>query len=72
MDVAEEYAVVVRGLQPIIKCQSDDVLEVVWILKRLERGVKIALVRQVDAFQDGSFRVQKIALISLASKAIFG
>lgn len=72
MDVAEEYAVVVRGLQPIIKRQSDDVLEVVWILKRLERGVKIALVRQVDAFQDGSFRVQKITLISLASKAIFG
>lgn len=72
MDVAEEDAVVIRGLLPIVESQGDDVLEEVRVLERLEGGVEIALVRQVDAFQDGSFRVQKIALVSLAGEAVFG
>lgn len=44
VDVAEEDAVVIRGLLTVVEGQGDDVLEVVRVLERLEGRVEIALV----------------------------
>ena len=70
MDVAEEDAVTAGGLLPVIQRQGDDVLEVGLVLERLHGRVEVALIRQVDALEDGALGVEQVALVALAGEAV--
>jgi hypothetical protein len=56
VDVTEEDAV--RGARggacSIVKGQGNDVLHVLRVLEGLHRRIEVALVRQVDALEDGA------------------
>lgn len=71
VDVAEEDAV--GSLPPaamIVKAKGDDILHVVRVLKRLYWRVEVCLIGQVDALQNGSFRVQQVSVIVAATAVV--
>lgn len=71
MDVAEEDAV--GSLPPtavIVKAEGDDVLHVVRVFKRLYWSVKVCLVGEVDALQNGTLRVQQVSVIVAATAVV--
>lgn len=72
VNVTEEDAI---GSLPspamVVKAESDDILHVVGILKRLYGRVEVRLVGQVDAFQYGTLRVQQVAIVVAATLVVF-
>lgn len=71
VNVAEEDAV---GSLPstamIVIAEGDDILHVVRVLKRLYWRVEVRLIRQVDAFQNGTLRVQQVSVIVAATAVV--
>lgn len=72
MDIAVEDAVGPRLLLAVVERQRDDVLEEGGLLERLHGRVQVALVREVDALQDGPLRVEQVAVVALAGEAVGG
>lgn len=71
VDIAEEDAV---GSFPsttmIVIAEGNDILHVVRVLKRLYRRVEVRLIRQVDALQNGTLRVQQVSVIVAATAVV--
>ena len=72
MDVAVEDAVAARRRLAVVERQRNDVLEKGRLLKGLHGRVQIALVREVDALEDGPLGVEQVALVALAGEAVGG
>lgn len=71
VDIAEEDAV---GPFPstamVVVAEGDDVLHVVRVLERLYRCVEVRLIGQVDALQNGTLRVQQVAVVVAAPAVV--
>lgn len=68
--VAEEDAVGAGRRLAVVEGQRHHVLEERRVLQRLHGRVEVALVREVDALQDGPLRVEQVAVVALAGEAV--
>lgn len=55
----------------IVKGEGNDVLHVVRVLERFYWRVEVRLVRQVNAFQYGTFRVEQVSVVVAATAVVF-
>ena len=72
VDVAVEDAVAARRHLAVVERQCNDVLEEGGLLEGLHGRVQVALVRQVDALEDGPLGVEQVALVALAGETVGG
>lgn len=70
VNIAEEDAVGAGCHLAVVEGQRHHVLEERWVLQRLHGRVQVALVRQVDALQDGPLRVEQVTVVALAGEAV--
>lgn len=68
--IAEEDAVGAACRLAVVEGQRHHVLEERRVLQRLHGRVEVALVREVDALQDGPLRVEQVAVVALAGEAV--
>ena len=54
----------------VVEAEVDDVLHVVRVLERLDGRVEVGLVGEVDALQDGTLRVQQVAVVVAAAAVV--
>lgn len=71
VDVAKKDAV---GSLPsatmIVKAEGDDILHVIRVFKWLNWCIEVRLVRQVDALEDGTLRVEQVPVIVTAAAVV--
>ena len=71
VDVTEEDAVgSLASTAVIVEAEGDDILHVVWVLERLYWRVEVSLVRQMDALQYGTLRVQQVSVVVAAAAVV--
>lgn len=70
MNIAEENPICSVRFLPMIKRQSYNVLKIIRVLIRPDRGVEVILVREMNTPQDGPLGVEQVTLVPVAPESI--